>query len=78
MQDEKTRVEKDIQKLENLLREFEETGYSKKYHQQYEYAKNYLEDAKHFLSNKDYFTAFGAVNYAYGFIDAVLILEGKK
>jgi uncharacterized protein len=33
-------------------------------------ARQYCEDTKYFLEKKDYVTAFGAINYAHGLIDA--------
>ncbi|MDE1798712.1 MAG: DUF357 domain-containing protein [Candidatus Micrarchaeota archaeon] len=33
-------------------------------------AAQYCEDTKYFLAQKDYVTAFGAINYAHGLIDA--------
>jgi hypothetical protein len=33
-------------------------------------AAQYCEDTKYFLQKKDYVTAFGAINYAHGLIDA--------
>ena len=72
------RALKDIQKLEKALHDFVSLGLSKKYKQVLDWAMNYFNDAKHFYENKDYFTAFGAANYAYGMIDAILIAEGKK
>ncbi len=33
-------------------------------------AKRYYEDAKHFKEKKDLVTAFAALNYAHGFLDA--------
>ncbi len=33
-------------------------------------ASQYCEDTKYFLAQKDYVTAFGAINYAHGLIDA--------
>ncbi len=35
-----------------------------------ELAEQYCEDTKYFLKKKDYVTAFGAINYAHGLIDA--------
>ncbi len=72
------RTKKDIDKLERILKIFDSLKLSKKYPQIAEYSQNYYADAKHFYEKGDYFTAFGAANYAYGFIDAILILEGKK
>lgn len=33
-------------------------------------ASQYCEDTKYFLKQKDFVTAFGAINYAHGLIDA--------
>lgn len=33
-------------------------------------AEKYCEDTKYFLQKKDYVTAFGAINYAHGLLDA--------
>jgi len=33
-------------------------------------AQRYFEDAKHFKNKGDYVTAFAALNYAHGFLDA--------
>jgi hypothetical protein len=76
--DEKTRAKKDIVKLTKMLKEFKELGLDKDYAGVLRWAEDYLFDAKYFFNNKEYFTAFGAANYAYGMIDAVLIIEGKK
>lgn len=40
-------------------------------------ATQYGTDAGYFLEKKDTFTAFGAINYAHGLIDALRILKGK-
>ncbi|VVB57952.1 Uncharacterised protein [Candidatus Anstonella stagnisolia] len=32
--------------------------------------EKYCEDTKYFLQKKDYVTAFGAINYAHGLLDA--------
>ena len=42
-------------------------------------ATQYCEDTKYFLEKKDYVTAFGAINYAHGLIDAFRKAdEGEK
>lgn len=41
-------------------------------------AKRYCEDTKFFLEKKDYVTAFGAINYAHGLIDAYRKFKGEK
>lgn len=35
-----------------------------------EMTKNYLSDAKHFYSKKDFINAFAALNYAHGWLDS--------
>ncbi len=76
--DEKARAEKDLKKLERILEEFRKLGLDAKYPPVMEWAENYAKDAKHYYDKGDYFTSFGAANYAYGFIDCVLVIEGKK
>jgi len=76
--DEKERAKKDIDKLDGIIKRFKELGLEPKYPEVLEFAENYFRDAKHFYDKKQYFTAFGAANYAYGFIDAVLVIEGKR
>lgn len=72
------RALKDIEKLKKILVEFKEHKFHAKYPSLTEWIENYLYDAEHFYKNKDYYSAFGAANYAYGMIDAILIIEGKK
>jgi hypothetical protein len=74
----KERAEKDLVKLERILSVFRSLKLDSKYPAIMEYAENYSKDARHFFDSGDYFTSFGAANYAYGFIDAVLVIEGKK
>ncbi len=76
--DERERAEKDLEKLNRIIKVFKSLGLDKKYPKISEYAENYGHDARHFFEKGDYFTSFGAANYAYGFIDAVLVIEGKK
>lgn len=76
--DQKERAEKDVKKLKHVLEEFRKAGLEEKYMEAYEWAKNYLSDAEHFLATGDYFSGFGAANYAYGIIDGLLITERKK
>ena len=37
-----------------------------------ELATQYYEDTKYYLEKKDYFTAFGCINYAHGLLDAII------
>lgn len=40
-----------------------------------EMVENYLSDAKHFESKKDYVNAFAALNYAHGWLDSGVRLD---
>jgi len=75
--DEKDRAKKDLDKLDRIVVEFKGLGLDKKYPQVMEWVTNYSNDAKHYFEKGDYFTSFGAANYAYGFIDCVLVIEKK-
>lgn len=37
-----------------------------------EHALNYIKDSKYYLEQKDYFTAFGSIDYAYGLLEGAL------
>ena len=37
-----------------------------------ELANQYYEDAKYYLGKKDFFTAFGCINYAHGLLDTII------
>ena len=50
----------------------------RKYPRILDWVRNYQKDAQHFYERGDYFSAFGAANYAFGIIDGILILERKK
>ncbi len=75
---ERERAQKDIGKLESVIGRLEKLGLAERYAKPYQWAKNYLHDAKHYFERGDYFSAFGCANYAYGIIDGILIKEGKK
>ena len=76
--DPEERARKDIEKLDRIIAIFRSLGFDKKYPKVLECAENYGKDAKHFFDKGDYFSSFGAANYAYGHIDAILLIEGKK
>jgi len=40
-----------------------------------EMVENYLSDAKHFQSKKDFVNCFGALNYAHGWLDSGVRLD---
>lgn len=78
MEDEKARAKKDIIKLMQILKEFKAMRLDSRYPEVLKWAENYLFDSKYFFNNKDYFSAFGSANYAFGIIDGILIINGKK
>ena len=65
--DEETRIEKDIIMFEENLQKINIRD-----NNIVKLANQYYEDAKYYLEKKDYFTAFGCINYAHGLLDAVL------
>ncbi len=70
--DEKTRIEKDIVMFEENLQELNDKTSKLHNNKIVELATQYYEDSKYYLEKKDYFTAFGCVNYGHGLLDAVL------
>ena len=70
--DEKTRIEKDIVMFEENLQKLNDKTSKLHNNKIVELATQYYEDSKYYLKKKDYFTAFGCVNYGHGLLDAVL------
>jgi uncharacterized protein len=70
--DEKTRVEKDIVMFEENIKQINQTTLTDNQKKTLELASQYYEDTKYFTQKKDYFTAFGCINYAHGLLDAIL------
>ena len=69
---EKTRIEKDIIMFEENLSKLNNKKLKKSQEKIVELAKQYFEDSKYYLEKKDYFTAFGCINYAHGLLDAII------
>ena len=69
---EETRIKKDITMFEENLQLIEGEKLTKKQEKIVELAKQYYEDSKYYLGKKDYFTAFGCINYAHGLLDAFI------
>ena len=67
--DEKTRIQKDITMFEENIKK---TKNNKNQEKIRELATQYFEDSKYYLEKKDFFTAFGCINYAHGLLDAIL------
>jgi len=70
--DEKTRIEKDIVMFEENLQQINQDNINDQQKKILELATQYYEDAKYYLEKKDYFTAFGCINYGHGLLDAIL------
>ena len=69
--DEKTRIEKDIVMFEENLSLLKEKELNQSQQKTVELSKQYFEDSKYYLEKKDYFTAFGCINYAHGLLDSI-------
>ncbi|MCK5030139.1 MAG: DUF357 domain-containing protein [Thermoplasmatales archaeon] len=69
---EKTRIEKDIVMFEENLQKLNDKTSKLHNNKIVELATQYYEDSKYYLEKKDYFTAFGCVNYGHGLLDAIL------
>ena len=72
------RAKKSLDKLEVRLQDAKNLNFDKKYPQIFELASQYTKDSRHYFEEGDVFTSFGCSDYAYGLIDALLIIEGKK
>jgi len=75
--DEKTRVQKDIEMFEKNITHITKDTLTTDQKKIIDLASQYYEDTKYYAQKKDYFTAFGCVNYAHGLLDAILTLEHK-
>ncbi len=65
------KFEKEINRIKKDITLFERNCKEIKDEKILDMAMRYYEDAKYYLSKKDYFTAFGCINYAHGLIDAI-------
>lgn len=72
------RAGKSLEKLEARMKDAESLGFSQKYPEVFALASQYAADSRHYFEKKDFFSSFGCSDYAYGLIDALLIIEGKK
>lgn len=70
--DEKTRVQKDIVMFEENIVHINQNTLTDNQKNTLELATQYYEDTKYYSNKKDYFTAFGCINYAHGLLDALL------
>ena len=70
--DEKTRIEKDIVMFDDNLAKINRSELSESNNKIIELAIQYFSDSKYYLGKKDYFTAFGCINYAHGLLDSII------
>jgi hypothetical protein len=70
--DDATRIKKDIKMFEENIKKIKQKKLNKSQEKTIELASQYYEDTKYYLEKKDYFTAFGCINYAHGLTDAIL------
>jgi len=72
--DEINRIKKDLDMFETNLAQFikNNKNLTETQNKTIELAKQYYNDSKYYLEKKDYFTAFGCINYAHGLLDAII------
>ena len=63
------RIQKDITMFENNIKKIKIPENQKKI---LELSSQYYQDSKYYLEKKDFFTAFGCINYAHGLLDAII------
>ncbi|MBN1861383.1 MAG: DUF357 domain-containing protein [Candidatus Thermoplasmatota archaeon] len=76
--DEKTRTEKDIVMFEENIKRIHQNTITETQKKILELATQYYQDTKYYAQKKDYFTAFGCINYAHGLLDALLKTQDEK
>ena len=70
--DEKIRIKKDIIMFEENLQKIKQKDVDDIQKKIVKLASQYYNDSKYYLEKKNYFTAFGCINYAHGLLDAIL------
>ncbi|UCH72030.1 MAG: DUF357 domain-containing protein [Thermoplasmatales archaeon] len=71
MEDE-IRIEKDIEMFKENVKKIKQNEINSTQKRTMDLANQYYEDSKYYLNKKDYFTAFGCINYAHGLLDSIL------
>jgi len=69
---EKTRIEKDIVMFDQNIKKIKQKKITDIQKKIIELACQYYTDSKYYHEKKDFFTAFGCINYAHGLLDAIL------
>lgn len=70
--DQKLRIEKDIVMFEDNLNQIKNRNFEETQNKVIELSKQYFNDSKYYLEKKDFFTAFGCINYAHGLLDSLI------
>jgi len=70
--DKKTRIEKDVILFKENLQKIHQKKINEWQNKIIELATQYYEDTKYYLEKKDFFTAFGCINYAHGLLDSII------
>jgi len=70
--DESTRIKKDLIMYEENIKNIEKINLDDTQKKIIKLASQYYEDSKYYYSKKDFFTAFGCINYAHGLLDSII------
>ena len=70
--DEQTRIKKDIKMYKGNIQYINTGKFTNSQQTIFELANQYFKDSQYYLEKKDYFTAFGCINYAHGLLDAII------
>ena len=66
----KERLDKEFDRTAAALKVIKVSSHDDAAHELYDMANRYYEDAKYFRDKGDWASAFGALNYAFGLLDA--------
>ena len=70
--DESTRIKKDLIMYEENIKNTEKINLDDTQKKIIKLASQYYEDSKYYYTKKDFFTAFGCINYAHGLLDSII------
>lgn len=70
--DESTRIKKDLIMYEENIKNIEKINLDDAQKKIIKLASQYYGDSKYYYSKKDFFTAFGCINYAHGLLDSII------
>jgi len=69
------RLDKEFDRTEKALNAIKISSHDDAAHELFDLAKRYYEDARYFKEKGDFASAFGALNYAFGLLDAGVKLK---